>query len=220
MAFEWKEPSQWPTKARISPDNQAAIDVLFNPTQYSVEKANQIAEIGIPGLGSPILQFVNGNTKTLSMELYFDTFEQQADVRRYTDQIYRLLAIDAGTHVPPVCTITWGQFRFRGVMDKASGSFLLFLSDGTPVRAKLTVSFKEYIEVDQLIRVDPTQSADHRKSRVVQLGDTISNIAYEEYGDAAKWRPIAEANGLQNPLKLTTGRLLLIPALDSEGRIA
>jgi nucleoid-associated protein YgaU len=104
-------------------------------------------------------------------------------------------------------------------MDKVSGTFLLFLADGTPVRAKLNVSFKEYIEVSVLVRANPTQSADHRKSRTVQLGDTISNIAFEEYGDPQKWRPIAEANDLDNPLKLIPGHMLFIPALDAEGNI-
>lgn len=67
--------------ARIKPEGQPEFEVLFNPNRYSLEKSNQIAEVGIPGLGSPILQFVRGNARTLSMELFFDTYEQQQDVR-------------------------------------------------------------------------------------------------------------------------------------------
>ena len=207
-------------KASIQPDGQAAFDVMLNPTQYTVEKGNQIAEIGVPGLSAPILQYVHGNTRTLSGELYFDTYEQRTDVRQYTDKVFNLLAIDPSKHVPPICTVTWGSFSFRGVVDKVSGSYTLFLPNGTPVRAKLNVSIKEYIEVDELVRVNPTQSADHRKSRVVRLGDTLSNIAYEEYGDSGKWRPIAEANGLDDPLVLRPGSLLLIPAIEGGGQLS
>ena len=39
-----------------------------------INKDNNIAQISIPGLRSPLLQFVNGNLKTLDMELFFDTF--------------------------------------------------------------------------------------------------------------------------------------------------
>jgi len=202
-------------KASIVPEGQGIIIfVLFNPTQYTVEKSNQIAEIAIPGLESPILQYVNGNTRKLSMELYFDTYEEQIDVRAYTDQIYGLLNIQPSTHVAPICDISWGSFSFRGVLDSASGKFTLFLADGTPVRATLNVSFKEYIDVDVLVREQPTQSADHRKARVVQAGDRLNNIADDEYGDPSNWRPIADANDLDDPRQLDPGRLLVIPALN------
>lgn len=204
-------------KASIQPEGHGTIDVLFNPNQYSVEKGNQIAESAVPGLSAPILQYVHGNTRTLGMELFFDTYEEQTDVTEYTSEIYDLLGIDADKHVPPICTITWGGFSFRGVLASVNGRFTLFLSDGTPVRATLTVSFKEYIDVDVLVRENPTRSADHRKTRVVQRGDRLSMIAWEEYGDASKWRPIADANGLDDPRILDPGRRLVIPALKPLG---
>jgi hypothetical protein len=201
-------------KASIEPESQGAIDVLFNPTQYSIEKSNQIAEIAIPGLESPILQYVHGNTRTLSMELFFDTYEEQTDVRKHTDKIYGLLNINPSTHVAPICKVSWGSLTFRGVLDHASGKFTMFLPDGTPVRATVSVIFKEFIDVKVLVRQRPTQSSDHRKSRLARSGDRIDNIAAEEYDDAKKWRPIAEANNLDNPRQLDPGRLLVIPPTD------
>ena len=201
-------------KASIEPEGKGPIDVLFNPNAYSVEKTNQIAEAPVPGLQAPILQYVRGNTRSLSMELYFDTYEEQIDVRDHTDKIYGLLEIDPETHVPPICRVSWGGFSFRGVVDHVSGSFSLFLSDGTPVRANLNVTFKEFIEVEVLVRENPTQSADHRKTRLVRRGDRLPGIAWEEYADASRWRPIAEANGIDDPKNLTVGTRLVIPALN------
>jgi nucleoid-associated protein YgaU len=100
------------------------------------------------------------------------------------------------------------------VLDHVSGKFTLFLADGTPVRATLGVTFKEFIDVAVLVRQQPTQSSDHYKKHVVKSGDRIDNIAGEEYGDAGKWRPIAEANRLDDPRYLQPGRALLIPALE------
>jgi hypothetical protein len=54
----------------IAPEGQDSFQVLFNPSQYTLEKANQNAEIGVPGLGSPILQYVHGNTRSLTMDLF------------------------------------------------------------------------------------------------------------------------------------------------------
>jgi hypothetical protein len=208
------------TKATIQPQGQGPFSVLFNPNAYTVEKANQIAEAAIPGLEGPILQYVHGNAKTLTMELFFDTYEEQADVSLYTNQVYNLLDIQASTHVPPICLISWGGFSFQGVLQQASGKFTLFLPNGTPARATMNVSFKEFIDVQVMVQENPTQSADHRKTRVVREGDRLFAIAREEYGDASKWRPIADANGIADPKKLEVGSRLVIPALDPMERVA
>ena len=48
----------------------------------------------------------------------------------------------------------------------------------------------------------------------VRDGDSLPSIAYDAYGDPTRWRPIAEANGIDNPLSLRRGRELTIPRLD------
>ena len=200
-------------KARITPEGGQPIPVLFNPTQYSLDSSNQIAEIPIPGLGTPILQYVRGNTRALAVELFFDTYEQQTDVRDHTDQVYGLLEVDSDTHAPPICTFTWGDFNLRCLVERIGGRFTLFLSDGTPVRATLNVSLKEFVDVAVEVRRNPIQSADHQKIVTVTRGDTLSSIAADQYGDPALWRPIATANGIDNPRRLEGGQVLAIPAL-------
>jgi nucleoid-associated protein YgaU len=197
----------------ITPEGKPAFNVCFNPNQYSLEKSNQIVEAGVPGLQAPILQFAHGNARTLTMELFFDTYEKQTDVSEYTDKIYGLLQIDTHTHAPPICQVKWGEkFRFRGVLDHASGKFDLFLANGTPVRATVGVMFKEFIDVTVLVQEQPTQSADHRKRRVVKSGERLDTIAAAEYGDPGKWRLIADANGMDDPASLQPGSYLVLPA--------
>lgn len=201
-------------KARIVTAQGARINFTFNPNQYSLDKSNQIAEIGVPGLNAPILQYVRGNTRTLSMELLFDTYEQREDVyERYVKKVYALLDIERSTHAPPVCTFEWKDLRFRCVLERVSGRFTMFLEDGRPVRATLNVTFKEFISVQDLVRNTPTESADHAKTYVVKRGDSLSSIAAAEYGDPGRWRPIAAANRIDNPRVLTPGAVLIIPAL-------
>jgi len=192
-------------KAMIEPEGGERIKVLFNPNNYRLDKTNQVAEIGIPGLEAPVLQYIRGNCRTLAMDLFFDTFEEQADVREHTRKIYSLLSIDRGTHVPPICKFVWGDFQFRCVLDRIAGRFTLFLPDGKPVRATLSVVFKEFIDIDQMVSVNPTQSSDHEKLRTIRWGDTLSSIAAEEYDDPAQWRVIAAANGIDNPRELRPG---------------
>jgi len=200
-------------KAVIEVKDESDISVLFNPNQYSLSRSNQISEVDTPGMGSPIQQFVNGKARTLAMDLFFDTFEQQKDCRSYTDKVYALLDIRKETHVPPICTFRWGGFSFTGVLESVTGKFTLFLSDGAPARATLSVSFREAVDITKAVRKTKTESVDRRKVRIVKRGDTLFGIAAIEYGDSGQWRPIARANGITDPLVLTPGQRLVLPPI-------
>jgi LysM repeat protein len=200
-----------------SPPGAQAIVVLFNPTTYGLDKANTFDEATVPGLGSPILQFIGGGAQTLTMDLFFDTYEAGKDVRDHTHRIYGLLAIERTTHAPPVCAFRWGTFRFRCVLERVSGQFTLFFDDGRPARATLSVTFREVVDVQAQIRSAPTESADHTTTHVVKRDNTLSAVAAAEYGDARAWRPIAEANGIDNPRRLAPGQALVVPPLVRRG---
>jgi hypothetical protein len=88
------------------------VEVQYNPTEYSLEKQNQIAEIQIPGLDSPLQQFVRGQTEKLTLELFFDTTEGgtaagATSVTTETDKIYQLMKIEPTRHAPPILEFVW-----------------------------------------------------------------------------------------------------------------
>lgn len=58
----------------------------------------------------------------------------------------------------------------------------------------------------------PTTAA--TRQYTVQSGDSMQRIAQRVYGDANKWRAIATANPLVDPLKLRLGMKLNLPTLD------
>ena len=63
------------------PDNQALVPVRFNPTEYQIQKQNSFADINIPGLETPPIQFIRGSAEKLTTELLVDTSDTLADVR-------------------------------------------------------------------------------------------------------------------------------------------
>jgi len=207
------------------PNLPAVIPVQFNPPEYTVTKAAQIAEIAIPGIDSPILQFVRGQTRTLALELFFDTTLSGSseatvvDVRLRTEVIAELGRIQPNTHAPPRIRFIWGTgLSFRAIVDNVQQKFTLFNPAGVPVRATLTMSFKEYKTLEEQLKELNLQSADHTKRRVIRRRDTLSRIAFEEYGDPSLWRLIAdhEANRtwLTDLRRLPVGMQLAIPAID------
>jgi Contractile injection system tube protein/LysM domain len=194
----------------------SAIAVLFNPAEYTLEKGNTFQQTALPGLGSPITQFTSGGAETLTMELFFDTYTDKAgeDVRNYTDRVTDLLQINADLHAPPICLFQWGRVSFKAVLERVSRRFTMFLSDGTPVRAVLNVTFREYKTLAEQLPQPPRQSADRTKRWVVKQGDSLWAIAAQVYDDPGLWRPIATANSILRPRQLTPGMELVIPPLE------
>jgi hypothetical protein len=205
-------------------DTGQRFEVLFNPSEYSLSKDNNFAEAAIPGLSSPLLQFVHGNLRRLEMELFFDTYEGHvhggrqvnppaSDVRALTGPVVDLMAINPETHAPPVVLFAWGELTFTGVLSRVTQRFTMFLDSGVPVRAQLQVTFSEWVSGIEEAKAVKRQTADYTRVHVVGEGETASDVAYRAYGDPAKWRPIAIANGLEDPRRPQVGLELSVPAL-------
>ncbi|HUS09305.1 MAG TPA: LysM peptidoglycan-binding domain-containing protein [Pyrinomonadaceae bacterium] len=192
------------------------IKVLFNPEEYSINKDNNLAVQGIPGLSGPIVQFVNGNLRTLEMELFFDTWDTadlpKKDVRKeFTNKIVGLLEIDPDLHSPPLLLISWSSLQFRCVLARVNQKFTMFDNEGQPVRARLTCTFNEIIDPEQDLR--DRQTADFSKVHVVKQGERLIDLATRFYNNPQTWRPIAIANGISDPRDIFPGQSLLVPSL-------
>lgn len=208
-------------------DTSLKVPCMFNPKELSIEKSNQFAEVNIPGLSSPVFQFVRGNARKVTMDLFFDTYEKGTDVREFTDRITGwdagsmlsklpdepkgLMDIDSELHAPPVCQFIWGKFLFQCIIEQITKKFTMFLPEGIPVRATLSVTLKEYRDVDIQIKETDKHSAGLTKTRVITRGESLWSIAAREYGTPADWRLIAEANDIDNPRILYPGQKLTIP---------
>jgi LysM repeat protein len=206
--------------------NGESFRVMYNPEELKLEQGNTFAEVGIPGLGTPPVQYVRGKARTLSMELFFDTYETGEDVRTRTAPVVALLDKDPRELAPPVLLFSLGRLQFQCVLVDAGQRFTMFLSDGTPVRSTLSVRFQEYVRLEVEIRQglffgSPTVSAAVNAAgalvgisstvHVTSAGDTLSGLAVAYLGDPALWRLIADANSIVDPFDLGVGRSLVIP---------
>lgn len=213
----------------MAADNDARINVLngemagkeipfkFNPTEYSLSTSLTYGKQSLPGLTTPVTQFVSGDAETLTMELLFDTYEEQKDVRKeYTNTIDSLLKIDGSLHAPPICQVVWGRtLEFTAVLESVDKTFTMFTFEGVPVRARVNVTFSKYELPGEQALGSPPESADKTKMWAVTEGDTLWRIAAEEYGDPRQWRAIAEANEIENPRTLQAGKDIVLPPLET-----
>jgi nucleoid-associated protein YgaU len=220
------------------------IQALFNPGELRYKRDVSWTIDPVSGqtivAASPRIEFKSSSPQTLSIDLFFDTYEGEpemsvgalpaparlpnrrfaggpsaVDVTAHTNRVARLATVFQELHRPPRCQLWWGQYLLlRGVLTNLSEQFTFFLADGTPVRAVLSCTFTETVDEDDWALIPELHSADIPKRRVVRQGDTLSSIALEEYNDASLWRSIASANDIDDPRRaLRPGMALLIPSL-------
>ncbi|MEB3216066.1 MAG: LysM peptidoglycan-binding domain-containing protein [Nostocales cyanobacterium 94392] len=225
-------------------ESQWKLEVQFNPTDLNFSKNSQFAEIAIPGLDAPVQQFIHGNKETLNLELFFDTTDDgmglnAKSVTDLTDKFYDLVKQDRETHAPPKCLFVWGPpqyqeiaeflnsisfsvvsnapFWFTCIIESIDRKFLLFSSEGIPLRARLTVRLREYQTIEQM--ASRLNSADHTKAHIIKRRERLDGIAAREYQTPAEWRRIAEANDIDDPRRIRPGTTLVIPPILTESVI-
>lgn len=202
------------------------ITVLFNPNSYSIEKSVTWTTPRTESEGeqttealrdAPTLTFGGGGARRLNLELFYDITEPtagQKDVRVETDKIVNLTRIQRDLDRPPTVEVSWGgastaDFPFIGVISSLTQRFTLFRSTGQALRATLNVSFTEFLNPEANMRQTDPELTTH----VVRRGDSLVSVAARIYSDPALWRVIAEANQLDDPLRLEIGRRLTIPKI-------
>lgn len=190
------------------------IPLRFNPSEYQLQKANNFAEIAIPGLETPPIQYVRGSSEKLSLELLVDTSDTLEDVRvKYVNALRGLLNINTELHAPPIVAFVWDKEVFKGVLESMNVTYTMFTALGVPLRAKLSTTMREYRPVTVQYKERPRNSPDVEKVFVVRRGDSLWSIAGQVYRDPARWREIALRNGIQDPRTIEPGNELLVPRL-------
>jgi hypothetical protein len=206
----------------------------FNPKEYTIQKQNQWKVDPVVGAALPTAQFGGGQPRKLNLELLFDSTDStdpQVDVNTITQLLFNAMevqpALGSGqgknSGRPPMLTFSWGGTQtFKAVCDSLSVQYTLFRSDGTPVRAQAKISL---IQAEKAMdkssgRGTPpptnptTRALPGLGSHMVRDGDSLASIAFQHYRDPTRWRAIAEANDIDDPLRLKRGTTLSIPRLD------
>ena len=99
------------------------------------------------------------------MDLLVDTSdeleERPREVRRRRSQ--ELLRKNEKLHAPPILDFVWAEQVFHGVLQSLEVTYLLFHTDGKPLRAKLGVKLKEYRPVEVQVQARPKQHLARRR---------------------------------------------------------
>jgi hypothetical protein len=212
-------------KAFLETEDGTRLPCLYNPETLSIGRRNNWVSNPMPGKGVPTLRYAGASSGWMALDLIFDTTDVGTAVTAHTGKILGLMDVDpnlpghdetTNNARPPTVTFHWGDLHsFTAVVQDLQLTFTYFSSSGVPLRAHMHLELMQYQQSAAFGPQNPT-SGTPKPSRVhrVQPGETLDRISARYYGDATRWRVLASANGLEDPLAIKAGALLDIPRLE------
>jgi nucleoid-associated protein YgaU len=197
------------------------IPFQFNPKELSLSKnAKWKRDAQRNAKKSGVPEFTGADPCKLNLEMFFDaTDKMDASVVRRVEQLFACcVPTDTSREQkkgsPPWVVFHWGgMVGFPAFVSSVTAKYTLFTPGGTPVRALCTVVLEE-ISGEQPGQNPTSGALAARNVHTVVAGDTLHSVAYRAYGRAGLWREIADANGIDDPMRLRPGAALLVPALE------
>lgn len=125
------------------------VEVQFNPQTLKLALASRVE--GADSKGKQVRQWIGKSSTSLSFDLHFDTADegttdQPVSVRGKTAMVERFVLPKANPtekQATPKVRFQWSDLIFDGLIESLNVDFDLFASNGTPLRAKMSVTIKE-----------------------------------------------------------------------------
>jgi hypothetical protein len=147
-------------------DNDLQVTAQYNPKELQIDKpvpwakhdvlGNRTARAAkadaIASRGHMHLEFAGSESRTMSVDLMFDGFETNESIMPQLEIIEQMASVQDATSSdedlrrPHRCVVSWGDRGmrpFRCVIEGVSTKFLVFDTNGVPLRAVCTVKLKE-----------------------------------------------------------------------------
>jgi hypothetical protein len=212
-------------KAYLMSETKTKIPFMFNPKDLEFSKSTDWKSNNSPGSNAPQLTFDSGKSVEFKLTAIFDSTETGKSITDITDKLYKLTVTDKkvkGTKEdrnikrPPWVQFHWGKLRsFKAVITSFNLKYTYFTSKGVPLRAEVSMSFRQFMDEGVTPPQNPTSGTPNPgQVRRLEAGQYLDTVADELYGDPGQWRAIANANGIDDPLALDPGRVLMIPELE------
>ncbi len=214
-----------PAKGSMAPGpSRGKIEFQFNPKELTVSKAAEWKRDAQKGSKtSSVPQFKGSQPSKLALEMFLDASDTQDDkVVTTVEKLFACCVPTDDTHQkkvgsPPWVVFHWGGLTsFTAYVASVSVKYTLFTPGGLPIRGVATVNLEE-ISGEQSGQNPTSGALAARTVHTVVAGDSLASIAWREYGDPTMWRAVAEANAIDDPMRLRAGTALLVPAAEELG---
>lgn len=202
------------------------VSFMFNPKEYSVTKSAGWTDKSTKEKSVAMPEFTGAAPATLSVDVFLDATDPVRRPLSIKDALRRLFnacvplpdTVDSDKPSPPFVIFGWGTtISFPSYLKSVTVKYTMFHPDGTPLRANASLSLVE-VPAKKSFQNPTSGGLVALRTHTVVDGDSLASIAQRQYGRPNNWRAIAEANGIDDPMRLPPGNRLLVPPTDSASR--
>jgi hypothetical protein len=199
-----------------------AFECMFNPDTYTVESNIEYNTKQPPGPSKKKPIFNQSRPEKFSLEFVIDGTGVSSDLEINVPipipvqvLLFNATTINVlgDTHRPNNLIVQWGTFIRECVLESAKITYTLFDSNGIPLRAKIHATFIENTSSTLNQIAGMFSSPDLTHSKIVNEGDILPLMVYNEYKNQDYYLQIARKNNLKNFRKLIAGTTIILPPI-------
>jgi hypothetical protein len=117
-------------------------------------------------------------------------------------------------HKPNYVLLLWGRLVTVGAIETYSVAYKMFAPSGLPIRANLSVTFREHVPNSLQAAMQNLASPDIEHGHVMTGADHLSRVVHGVYRSTRHVMDVARANGLDTIRKVAVGREVYLPPLE------
>jgi hypothetical protein len=203
-------------------DSSKKFEALVNPNSIDYKSSIKYSELGGKTAGTYKLgfKFDSFGEETVDFSLMLDGTGMLENKKSVADMINDLKIVCyyyvGKNHEPNVVTLNWGTTlkTLRCRLTSMSINYKLFKSDGSPLRAEVSLSFVRHDPKASDVKDKTASSPDLSHLVKVKAGDSLPMLCENIYNDSSLYLEIAKINNLVNFRQLTPGTELLFPPIE------
>jgi hypothetical protein len=117
-------------------------------------------------------------------------------------------------HRPNFVVLQWGKsLTFKGVLKSFDTNYTLFRPDGSPVRAKISLSFEQFISTTNVAKLENQQSPDISHYVNIKQGEHLPQLCQQIWGNPFKYIDVAKFNNLNKFRHIPRETSLIFPPI-------
>ncbi|MCH9659509.1 MAG: hypothetical protein K0U54_01215 [Bacteroidetes bacterium] len=205
------------TKVSEKPDEYK---VMINPESIKWSRKIDYSEEEVePGSMAPSQPYKDTPNDVLSFDIVIDcTGIVDSDRLDMKTEIANLESVvftyNGEIHRPNYVKIQWGDnLMFNSVLKTFDTTYTLFKPDGSPLRAKISLSFGEYISPSNVKKEEGDESPDVSHLVTTTHGDTLPQLCVNVWNDPTYYVQVAKYNSLNKFRNLDPGEQLVFPPI-------
>ncbi|MCG8574690.1 MAG: hypothetical protein MI810_07385 [Flavobacteriales bacterium] len=193
--------------------------VMINPESIKWTRAIEYNEQQSPDSSSASQKYKSTPSDKLSFDIVIDCTgvvdsKRTVMYKEITALENIVFTYNGKIHRPNFVKIQWGKnITFKGVLTSFDTSYTLFKPDGSPLRAKVSLSFSQYLSPSTVKKVDGQESPDVSHLVDVVDGDTLPQLCQKIWNDDSYYIQVAKYNGLNKFRHLMGGTKLIFPPI-------